>query len=1387
MRKKLLALLLCVGLVLIFIPQAVQAADVYTYIDENGDTKTTVGLIVTPGTETLTSGWYVVNSNVTRNGTITVSGSVNLILMDGFTLTVTGSDNSAGIAVTPGNSLSVYGQAGGTGTLTAQGGYYGAGIGGGLNVTGGTITLIGGTVNATGHYGAGIGGGSFGEGGEITIKGGKIDAQGGIHCAGIGGGNDRAGGTITIEGGTVKATGGNLGAGIGGGRRVNVGGHGGTITIEGGTITAQGSDGGAGIGGGYGGAGGTISIKDGTVFGGGGPPTGAGIGGGYNGTGGTITIEGGTVSATGALYGAGIGGGQYNTGGTISIKGGTVIAGGGNYGAGIGGGYVGDGGNITIEGGTVTATGRVYGAGIGGGEYGAGGIVLIDGANTVVSAAGGNNGYDIGSGHSYSNPTGGSLSLTKNATVMMNRNGTNASTSFTTGTVGGTGAGLLAGTYLNSQKLLSITSFTASPASGAKAFENVTLTANVTGLSSANPLGQIVFYAGGTPIGQSSLTRVSAGSANATAQVVWSTRAGTHTLTAQYIQNAADSYYMTGTGQITGYAVAKSQQATLGISGIPGTVTYGDAPFLLSVSGGSGTGSLSYQVTSGDAVSVSASGIVTVIKAGTAQVTVTKAGDTNYLPVSANVSITVNKATPPAILFPSASTITYEQKLSDSALTGGSGDGSFAWENPNTVPTVNNSGYTVIFTPYDADNYDYTGITLSQTVSITVNKATPIVTFPSAEEITYEQTLSDSTLTGGSGDGNFAWENPDTIPTVVNSGYRVIFTPHDTDNYNPVTQTVPISVLKAEQASLVIDGIPDTITYGDLPFGLLVSGGSGTGGLSYEVADGDAVSVDTNGIVTIEKAGEATVRVTNAADSNYHAVDATVNITVNKAVPDVIFPSAGLITYGQSLSASDLTGGSGDGSFEWESPHTVPTVINDGFDVVFTPFDTDNYLPIKQIVTLTVAKAVQAPLTVSGIPDTITYGDVPFRLTVGGGSGTGYLSYAVVTGNAVTVDASGKVTITHGGIASIKVTNLGDDNYLPVSRTISLTVNKAKQTAALAFALPDTITYGDAPFQIIGSGGNGSGAFGYGVTSGESVAVSATGTVTVLRPGDAVITAIKASDGDYLSQEKTIRISVGKGTQNALTISGIPQRITVGQAPFSLTVNGGSGLGALSYAVISGSAVSVSSNGTVTILKPGSTMLTVTKAADDYYHDTTVTVEINVRRAASTTDNLEAPLASPTPSAAPSSTVVPSSTPKDAPAAATESPAAVMLKPVSIHTDERAGMVVATINIDDLPEGTTAIRLPSGQIIQIDTKQGMLELSISQNDLNEYGELMIVALDKEDIPLGNYQIDLSNEVVWRADLTDSGAGILSVIAWIVAALVIVAASVAVVKWVKNKR
>lgn len=321
-----------------------------------------------------------------------------------------------------------------SGSLTANGGFGGAGIGGGNGADGSDITISGGNVTANGGgHAAGIGGGSSsysggGNGSDITISGGNVTANGGTAGAGIGGGDGDAanglnkesdstgggrGSNITISGKNtiVKAEGGAEAAGIGGGRS----GDADTIEITDSTVISNGhgsdtGNSGAGIGGGGFGAGGgagggisNITIKDADVTAGA-DAGGAGIGSGRasgwinypsifpnwkaehpnEGVASDITISGGRVKASGGDDSAGIGGGYLGSGSDITIKDNAdVTVNGGKWGAGIGGGWGGDGSDISISDSNVSASGGAAGAGIGGGRGGKGENVTISGSSTV--------------------------------------------------------------------------------------------------------------------------------------------------------------------------------------------------------------------------------------------------------------------------------------------------------------------------------------------------------------------------------------------------------------------------------------------------------------------------------------------------------------------------------------------------------------------------------------------------------------------------------------------------------------------------------------------------------------------------------------------------------------------------------------------------------------------------------------------------------------------------------------------------------------------------------------------------------------------------------------------------------------------------------------------
>lgn len=153
------------------------------------------------------------NIDVSGKGKAAVStngeGNVSIEL-DGDN-TLKSATNHAGLEKNNGGSLTIADE-NKNGKLTAKGGDYGAGIGGGWRGSGSDITISGGEVNATGGVnGAGIGGGCYGYGNNITVSGdAKLKVQGGVEDnidgagAGIGNGGSSDERAIPVTGAEVE-------------------------------------------------------------------------------------------------------------------------------------------------------------------------------------------------------------------------------------------------------------------------------------------------------------------------------------------------------------------------------------------------------------------------------------------------------------------------------------------------------------------------------------------------------------------------------------------------------------------------------------------------------------------------------------------------------------------------------------------------------------------------------------------------------------------------------------------------------------------------------------------------------------------------------------------------------------------------------------------------------------------------------------------------------------------------------------------------------------------------------------------------------------------------------------------------------------------------------
>ena len=203
-----------------------QAASHNIYIPDDATLSSSgVGIsstVTIPNGETFTLSCTTIN--VASGPGIQCSGNATIIL-DGTNNVTTAADSYPAIqAGGSGTTLTIQG----SGSVTARGGLYAAGIGSGYQGTCGDISISGGTVTATGGgSSAGIGSGYKSTCGDITISGGTVTGTGGNFAAGIGSGYDGTCGNISITGGTITAEGKGFGAGIGSGYYAQCG----TITI----------------------------------------------------------------------------------------------------------------------------------------------------------------------------------------------------------------------------------------------------------------------------------------------------------------------------------------------------------------------------------------------------------------------------------------------------------------------------------------------------------------------------------------------------------------------------------------------------------------------------------------------------------------------------------------------------------------------------------------------------------------------------------------------------------------------------------------------------------------------------------------------------------------------------------------------------------------------------------------------------------------------------------------------------------------------------------------------------------------------------------------------------------------------------------------------------
>ena len=323
------------------------------------------------------------------------------------------------------------------------------------------------------------------------------------------------------------------------------------------------------------------------------------------------------------------------------------------------------------------------------------------------------------------------------------------------------------------------------------------------------------------------------------------------------------------------------------------------------------------------------------------------------------------------------------------------------------IPTGINAGeYTVYYKVEGTNNFLEVVTKKGATAGETGNDPDAVMKEPIAVKIGRKQVTPDVKLEytsciydGGKKEPTVTVTDPEDNWELPSTEYKVTYT----DNKNVGTATVKVEdsgtgnytvqtvgrefrITTADQAKLEIINVPQTVSYGDV-FTLNTSGGSGSGGVNWEiVVGGSLVEIKAENIYARIKAtgvGIVTVKATKAGDGNHEAESAYCSfevkpkqVTATVIAKNKIYDGNDTAVVEASVAEKDIVSGDTititglEGKFSDANVGTGKTVIVEGTAAV-TITDTagtkeDNYIvtiPTTSVTADIAPKPVEAEVT----------------------------------------------------------------------------------------------------------------------------------------------------------------------------------------------------------------------------------------------------------------------------------------------------------------------------------------------------------------------------------------------------------------------------------------
>ena len=562
--------------------------------------------------------------------------------------------------------------------------------------------------------------------------------------------------------------------------------------------------------------------------------------------------------------------------------------------------------------------------------------------------------------------------------------------------------------------------------------------------------------------------------------------AGIYTVTATIKDK---NYSLKTEGASAAFIVAKAYPA-LSVSAVKDK-KYGEEAFKLEVSN-KGDGVKSYASSDNKVVTVDKNGVVTIVGAGTATLTVSLAESVNYTADQKEVTITVApkeitvKITPNGGIY--GGTIT----PATAALNGLVGK-----DNPEVTLTYTgraNDGTEVNGTevPSLAGTYIVTATIKDKNYNLKPEGSSAAFVVAKADSALSVSAVKDKKY----GEEAFKLEvsnKGDGVKTYASSNNKVV-----TVDKNGVVTIV----------------------------------GAGTATLTVSLAQSANYTADQKEVTVTVVPKEITVKITpngGTYEGTITPATAVLNGLVGEDDPEIILTYAGKANDGTEVNGTEVPSLAGT--------YTVTATIKD---------KNYNLKPEGSSAEFVVAKADPA-LSVSEVTDK-DYGEETFRLNVSN-KGDGLKTYASSDDKVVAVDENGMVTIVGTGTATLTVSLAETANYTAAQKEVTMTVRKLGHSLVVD-KLSYKVTYGDPAFKITAKAGDTESDIQFISNNKEVATVSEDGTVTIGDAGTAKITVSMDESQNYLAVSREVIIMVAPKN---ITVTADNKNKIVGKADPVLT------------------------------------------------------------------------------------------------------------------------------------------------------------------------------------------------------------------------------------------